>query len=506
MSNPTNPTPPATVKNSQPESTTTPPERFGFPKQGSRSLSYWLQSVQGDPLLNHRTTPELPKSADIVVIGSGLSGTLITKHCLATWPDKTVVVLEAREFCSGATGRNAGHCKPDQWRGFARYEEAFGTQHALKILQNEQQTWSDLVQYIRENKVACDLWVGDTLDVPVSQEAANFSRHSFERYEAAGGRVDHIQVTHDPAEAARVRNFTELFVLRLTGAQRSRIKDAQACYSWPASTLHPWKLAAHVMRDNVSKGANLQTHTPALCVKESPDTPGKWIVECERGIIECSKVIHATNAYSAALEPSLRGVIRPCPHMCNRVEPPSTFSAQRGLQNSYGVLLSNEALFSINPRCTADGVVLFGGSNPGQKQFEEWIERHPDRCVDDSLVDFGCITDAVQTFAESQLVGWRDASTDPEVLYGKSWSGIIGMSADGVPFVGQLPGLPGQWICAGHQGHGMARIFTAAPGLVKLMNGGSWASTQLPDVYEITASRMKGLRQRLAKDMAVPRL
>ena len=46
----------------------------GFPKEGPYSLSYWLQGVQGDPLLNHRTTPELPSSVDIVVIGSGVSG------------------------------------------------------------------------------------------------------------------------------------------------------------------------------------------------------------------------------------------------------------------------------------------------------------------------------------------------------------------------------------------------------------------------------------------------
>ncbi|KAJ4303520.1 hypothetical protein N0V90_002416 [Kalmusia sp. IMI 367209] len=200
---------PDLVKTAQHESKNGPLERPGFPKLGHRSLSHWLRGVQDDPLLHHRTTQNLPSSADIVVIGSGrlikISGTLLTKHCLETWPEKTVVVLEAREFCSGATGRNAGHCKPDQWRGFLDYEAAFGTQQALKILENEQKTWSDLVQYVRENDIDCDLWVGNTLDVPISRDAADLARLSFERYKAAGGRVDHIKVTHDPAEAARVR-------------------------------------------------------------------------------------------------------------------------------------------------------------------------------------------------------------------------------------------------------------------------------------------------------------
>ena len=41
----------------------------------------------------------------------------------------------------------------------------------------------------------------------------------------------------------------------------------------------------------------------------------------------------------------------------------------------------------------------------------------------------------------------------------------------------------------------MARIFTAAPGLVKLMNGASWAAVGLPDVYQITPTRMERLRE-----------
>lgn len=58
---------------------------------------------------------------------------MVAKKCIETWPEKSVVVLEARMFCSGATGRNAGHCKPDQWRGFDGYQREFGTEMALKV-------------------------------------------------------------------------------------------------------------------------------------------------------------------------------------------------------------------------------------------------------------------------------------------------------------------------------------------------------------------------------------
>ncbi|KAL3482219.1 FAD dependent oxidoreductase [Aspergillus californicus] len=448
-------------------------DRYGFPKQGKYSLSYWLQGVQNDPLLNHRTTLELPLSADIVIIGSGMTGTLTAKHCLDTWPNKRVVILEAREFCSGATGRNAGHCKPDQWRGFTQYEKSFGTEQALKILANEQQTWSDLVRYVRENEIDCDLWVGDTLDVPVTPEVASAAKRNFDRFKAAGGRVDHIMVTNDPARAAEI----------------SRIKDAQACYAWSASTLYPWKLTAHIMRENLNKGVNFQTRTKVIGVVQSLKYSEKWVVKSERGDIECSQVIHATNAYSSALEPSLRGMINASPHMCDRILPPVTVAGSASLQNSYGVLLPQSGFFSINPRSNTEGSVLFGGSNPGQRRLEDWLQECPERCIDDGMEGFKPVTEAVQTFAESQIVGWN-AKFDNH-----SWSGIIALSADGVPFVGQLPGLPGQWVCAGHHGHGMARIFTAAPGLVKLMGGASWADTQLPEVFQITPSRIERLKE-----------
>ncbi|OTB07281.1 hypothetical protein M426DRAFT_86393 [Hypoxylon sp. CI-4A] len=458
----------------------------GFPKTSGQSLSYWLQGVRCDPLLDHRTTPDLPRSADTVIIGSGITGTLVAKHHLETWPEKSVVVLEAREFCSGATGRNAGHCKPDQWRGFLKYEKAFGTKAALQIIENEQRTWESLVKYVRDNQVDCDLWVGDTLDVPMTKEVADLANLTFERYKAAGGKVDHIKVTHDPEEAAKI----------------SRIEGAHACYAWPASTLQPWKLVAHVMRKNLEKGLdfNLQTYTTVRKVVPS-DAPGKWIVHSDRGEIECSRVVHASNAYSAAIEPSLRGLVHPTPHMCNKVVPPASFAGSKALKNSYGVLLPDGALFSINPRCTADGIVMFGGSNPGQVKFNEWLAEHPERCTDDGLTGIKVVTDAVKEFADKEFKGWSDAAPGGGQLYDYSWSGIIGRTTDGVPFVGELPGLPGQWICAGHNGHGMARIFTAAPGLVRLMNGDSWEDAGLPDPFRITSERLSKLRKTKKEDI-----
>ncbi|KAJ8105380.1 hypothetical protein OPT61_g10214 [Boeremia exigua] len=409
--------------------------RTGLPKQDGQSLSYWLQQVRCDPLLDHRTTNNLPDDVDTVIIGSGITGTLAAREHLSIWHDKSVVILEAREFCSGATGRNAGHCKPDQWRGFGKFEKAYGREQALKILSSEGDAWNALVNYVREHNIDCDLWVGDTLDVPVDNEVARLAKEVFDRYREAGGRVDHIKVTQVPVAAARV----------------SGIKDAKACYAWPASTLQPWKLTAHIMRDNVVKGANLQTYTTAESIAKATGHR-RWIVRTARGNIACDNVIHATNAYSAALEPTLRGIITPKPHICTRVVPPRAVSGSRAIHHSYGVLCPDGAFFSINPRCTSDGNVMFGGSNPGQQALDRWVEQHPENCINDGLANVEGVTRWVQSFLDNSFEGWSQAEYGPGEGIQYSWSGIIGLSVDGMPFVGELPGKPGQWICAGHHG------------------------------------------------------
>lgn len=75
----------------------------------SPTPSYWQDPPS--PLANHRTTPSLPGTVDTIIIGSGISGASIA-HGLLTSPKKrgqdpdTILMLEARTACSGATGRN----------------------------------------------------------------------------------------------------------------------------------------------------------------------------------------------------------------------------------------------------------------------------------------------------------------------------------------------------------------------------------------------------------------
>lgn len=77
----------------------------GLPSQKS-TTSFW-HSEPSHFLLDHHTTSELPDYADIVIVGSGITGASAARYLAEDGraKDFSVVMLDAREACWGATGR-----------------------------------------------------------------------------------------------------------------------------------------------------------------------------------------------------------------------------------------------------------------------------------------------------------------------------------------------------------------------------------------------------------------
>jgi glycine/D-amino acid oxidase-like deaminating enzyme len=115
--------------------------------------------------------------------------------------------------------------------------------------------------------------------------------------------------------------------------------------------------------------------------------------------------------------------------------------------------LKDGAVFSINPCCSSDGNVVFGGSNPGQTKLDEWSAQSLERCEADSLADLESVMKEVRAFVESEfLASKEEVQYAPGEGWQYAWSGIIGLSVDGLSFVGEVPGKQGMWVCAGHHG------------------------------------------------------
>lgn len=80
----------------------------GIPRPNS-SIPYW--TIPPSPVSQHGKDADLPPDADVVIIGSGITGTAVAKCLLEHFDSNpnsgapTIVMLDARDACSGATGR-----------------------------------------------------------------------------------------------------------------------------------------------------------------------------------------------------------------------------------------------------------------------------------------------------------------------------------------------------------------------------------------------------------------
>ncbi|KAJ7613167.1 FAD dependent oxidoreductase [Roridomyces roridus] len=431
-------------------------------------LSFWLMGARNSPLIGHRTTDTLPEHADVTIIGSGLSGTAIA-YFLLTGPNppKRVVLLEAREACDGATARNGGHCRPEAFIDYAHYKHDFGKEQATKIIRNEFDTLDLVTEIIEKEGVDCDFWRGFSYAVATDQPSADTLAVLYQEFVNDGGNVEGIVEQILGPEAAR---------------RATRCANAFAAYKSPTGSLWPHKLVIHLLSLCIEKhGLNLQTHTPVRAVSSNSD--GSWSVQTDRGVVRTDKVVYATNAFTATLLPEFLGHIWPFKGQCSVVVPPKAFSGTNMLQQTYGLVYEEDTALRADYMIQRqkDGLIIFGGRR-GAASLDKLLGNTNDSEIYPEMS--AALKKALPAFFE----GWEEQVEGEGQLH--VWSGIMGYTTEGVPYVGELHDKPGAFICAGHQGHGMARIMTCAKGVAQIIQGESWASTGLPECFQPTHERL----------------
>ncbi|KAJ7062699.1 FAD dependent oxidoreductase [Mycena amicta] len=436
----------------------------GFPLPRP-SISFWLQGTRSSPLIGHRTTPTLPDDVqDVTIIGGGLTGAATAYFLLTSAnPPKKVTLLEAREVSDGATGRNGGHCRPNAYVSYAGFKNVVGKEQALKIIANEAETLRLVAEIIEKEQIDCDFHRCFTYDVANTPAEAALLADVYDTFVADGGPVDGI---------------VERFPTPESAAAETGCPSATAAYKFPASTLWPYKLVAHLVKVCLEKGMNLQTWTPVRSTTATETGVDGWEVHTDRGVVRTKKVVYATNAYTGTLLPEFAGPIYPFKGQVSAVVPTVAYSGSKNMfKNSYGFVLGD--YFMQRP---SDGILIIGG---GRRLVDEKLLR----TTDDSTV--------LEDITKSQKAVVR--TLFGEEKWGKeavgegwltSWTGIMGYSRDALPYVGALPDKPGAFICAGHHGHGMSRIMTCAKGLAAVVQGASYASTGLPECFLPTAERL----------------
>ncbi|KAF5022410.1 hypothetical protein F66182_5550 [Fusarium sp. NRRL 66182] len=425
--------------------------------------SYW-HIHPSEKLLGHRTTADLPTAADVVVVGSGITGAFAARE-LVKGGCKNVVLLEAREACWGATGRNGGHCQPLIYAAKA------------SVARFELDTFSFLRDLVSEHSIPCD-WetVGGVHRVP-SQEVLDLVTKHLERLKKSQpDLVDQINIVTDEEE---------LLKLRVPGA-------FAAIYQPNAAKLWPYKLVTWVLErlldDNDCSVFNLQTKTSVDRIQRIGDS---WALHTARGQIAAKTVVLATNAYTSHLIPQFSGLVVPVRGQISALTPSKDSSPLKHTHVWYTETGGDDYLIQ-----RPSGELIVGGERLGVPDGQIGLSR--DDTVDPVIGQRlrASLHDAVKLKAPRE-----EEDTTLEATF--EWTGIMGYSKDNYPWVGQLPAAlggegSGLWISVGYTGHGMpvaARCGIAVAQEILGVKDG----VKLPAEYCID-----GGRPDRAKDMAIP--
>ncbi|KAK1140436.1 sterol homeostasis protein [Aspergillus melleus] len=426
--------------------------------------SFWRSEPH--PLDNHRSTDALPDESDIVIIGAGFAGAATAYHCLerskSSSQSPSVVILEARQACSGATGRNGGHLKPDPYYQIGIMAAEYGVEAAEEVAEFEMKHLLELQSFIEREKIECDLDVNRVFDVQFDDEHCAKTKAAYDLLMSHGAtRVTDVEFS--PSESAEAV---------------SGVKGARGCFSYRTGRVWPYKLVMHLLKRAVLGGANLQTYTPVHRVSESPSVDGKWTVETSRGSIRAKKVVFASNAYTAALAPEYKNHIVPVRGVCSRIVVPNP---PENAKNCSYTFRSNAWDYDYLIHRPDGSIVVGGAKSTFCHNATDWYNNTDDSRVIDSAVRY------FDNYMQRRFHGWENSGAYTD----RVWTGIMGDTPDTLPHLGHVPHKPGQLIIAGFNGHGMPQIFLSAQGIAKMIvDEASYEETGLPRLFRTSSERL----------------
>ncbi|GAO19460.1 uncharacterized protein UV8b_00130 [Ustilaginoidea virens] len=397
--------------------------------------SYWHKNPS-TVLQGHRTTSKLPPAADVVVIGTGITGAFAARELMTG--GRSVLHLEAREACWGATGRNGGHCQPMVYSSkpsVARFE--LGTYHFLKA-------------FVAKNNISCDWHTVGGVHALFDDKAFGLVEKVIQRL-----KLEHPDLAQ---HAILVKGEKERGVLRIPAA-------VGAVYQPNAAKLWPYKLVAWVLekllQEYPASRYNLQTNTAVEHLQHTGD--GGWVVHTPRGQVVAKHVLLASNAYTSYLLPQFTGIITPVRGQVAGLTPPT---GDIPLEHTHVWVQGNGTDDYLIQR-DDDGFLILGG------------ERFSTAGAEEGIWDDGQVNDEIGAKLRSQLqhsvkLRGPDCAEEEELDAQYEWTGIMGYAKDHYPWVGRVPPSLGGtrddgddddedeegarshlWISAGYTGHGM---------------------------------------------------
>lgn len=375
-----------------------------------------------------------------------------------------------------AKGYVGGHTKGASYRHFPANAELLGVVQAAKIARLEYDNIKATHAFAQDHNIACDLFTGDTVDIVYSQA----------QWEEALRGIKMLQdAMPDAADgAAKYELYTEAQAREIFHCKGS--EKIYGAVKYQAGSLSAYKFVCGILEMCLAKGLQLHTNTPATSLKRNAD--GLWEVRTERSILTAKKVVLATNGYTSFLRSELQGSIVPLRGQITTHRPGPSMPKE-GLETTYSFIYQDgyEYMISRPQGSMHGGDIVIGGG----------LARAPDG----GLLEYGTTDDTrleptISCYLRETVPRYFGESwgeDDPQGRIRMEWTGIMGYSPDGFPFVGEMPGEKDLYISASFQGHGMVLCFLCAKALAAMISGAGEKGLDnwFPPAFKISEERMK---------------
>lgn len=293
--------------------------------------------------------------ADICIVGAGFTG-LGAALALAR-RGFAVVVLEAAQIASGASGRNGGQIHSGHRRDQDYLEKVVGPDDAMALWRLAEDAKAHLRGLIADHAIACDLKPGLL-------------------------SVDHkpSYVKHSAAHVDRLRTRYGYQDLRLIGKDELRGMLGAPAYHGGildrgGGHLHPLNFALGMASAAMAAGARVFEQSRALRYRTEG---GRTIVETGHGRISADWLILAGDGYLSGIEPRIEARVMPINNFILATEPLSEEEARALIRDDVAV---SDSRFVVNYfRLSADRRLLFGGGENYRSGFppdlKAFVRRH----------------------------------------------------------------------------------------------------------------------------------
>ncbi|WP_405952972.1 FAD-binding oxidoreductase [Streptomyces prunicolor] len=385
-----------------------------------KQIPYWLDTA---PPLPDRSGKDLPESADVVVIGGGLTGLSTAYH--AAGKGAGVVLVEKDKVGSGASGRNGSMCTQGITIGVGEARKRYGQERARELYDAFREAVDVVEELTQKERIDCDFNRSGRLGVAYKPQ-------------------------HFEAMKATQRDLAENFDHETTLLSRSELRTELGSDFYHGALLDPLSAGLHVGKyvhglAEAAERAGAQIHERNAATGLTRLPGGGFLVETLHGTIRARQVMAATDAYTDKAMPWFRKRLINVGSFVVVTEPLGEVRARELIPNARLVVDSKNIGHYV--RLTPDHRLAFGGrarfapSNPA------------------SDVRSGDVLKRELTEIFPQLA-------DVRIDY--VWGGNVGFSWDRMPHAGEENGL---YYSMGYCGHGVQMATYMGRAIAEVMDG-----------------------------------